>query len=493
MTQKKERVPAYLTVYLALVMGILISLCLVLIEGVRKNTIRLETECIMDIAMNSVLAEYHRELFQQYNLFAIDASYGTPYASVHNTERHLHGYIEQNLSKENIFLSNFLYKDFLAMELADENEVEVTKVSIFTDGNGTVFRRRAVDAVKDDVGINLLEDILDWMEVVDSQELLETNIESQMQQVDEEIQSYDGKQIPISETEWVTIDVSNPAESLNQLRRKGILETVIAKPWQLSSKSVVLETLIGERLERGEVSYGNVAVKEVSGMEELTERFFFQEYLLRYMGCYGQEKENSALDYQVEYLLAGKSNDIENLKSVADRLCALRGAANAIYLFSDEEKCAEAEVVGMVLATLFQIPEAEQIFKYAILLGWTYAESLYDVETLLAGGRIPLMKSYDSWHYNLDDALQVGGFQGTSDGQAGLCYEDYLRIFMMFTEEDLLTSRAMDMIEADIRLTSGNEAFRIDGCYDGLEANMHITSAYGYEYEICRKKYYSLY
>lgn len=493
MEKGKEKVSAYLTVYLALVMSVLLSLCLVLIEGARSNAIRLESECVVDIALNSVLAEYHRELFRRYNLFAIDSSYGTPHASIDNTEWHLRQYIERNLSIEDIFLSDFLYKDFLAMELEEKAGIEMTKVSILTDGNGAVFRRCAVEAIKDDVGVALLEELVNWTDIVKSEGLQEQNVAAQMQQADAEIQAYDGKEVQISEKEWITIDVTNPTEALNRIRRKGILDTVISNPEEISSKGISEEQLIAERMKCGNYNCGNVFVQKLSGEEQLLERFLFQEYLLRYMGRYGQEKEDAALDYQMEYLIAGNENDLENLKSVANTLCALREAANVMYLFADEEKCLEAEVLATVLTTLFQIPEAASLFKYALLLGWSYAESLYDVEVLLAGGSIPLMKTDATWHYNLDGALAVHNYQGQQLPQEGISYADYLRIFMMFTDLDELTGRAMNMVEADIRLTVGNESFRLDGCYDGIEACMRIESAYGYECEIVRGKFYSLY
>jgi hypothetical protein len=50
----------YMTIYLALTLGVMISLCLALIEGCRYRGICLETECVMDIGMDSILAEYHR-------------------------------------------------------------------------------------------------------------------------------------------------------------------------------------------------------------------------------------------------------------------------------------------------------------------------------------------------------------------------------------------------------------------------------------------------
>ena len=76
---QKRRAKGYLTIYLSLTLMIMLSLCLTLIDGTRRSCVRLEAECITDAAVYSVMAEYHRELFRQYNLFYIDSSYGTEY------------------------------------------------------------------------------------------------------------------------------------------------------------------------------------------------------------------------------------------------------------------------------------------------------------------------------------------------------------------------------------------------------------------------------
>lgn len=150
----------YMTIYLALTLGVMISLCLALIEGCRYRGICLETECVMDIGMDSILAEYHRELFAQYNLFAVDCSYGTEHGTTKLTEEHLLEYMNHNFSLEDIFLDKFLYRDFFALEA---EKAEMTKAAFVTDGDGEVFRRMAVDAIEDDVGIGLLQQIKEWV------------------------------------------------------------------------------------------------------------------------------------------------------------------------------------------------------------------------------------------------------------------------------------------------------------------------------------------
>lgn len=502
MNMKREKENGYLTVYLTLVLTVMLSLYLVLIEGVRSNAIRLEAECVTDIGLNSVMAEYHRELLRQYNLFAVDSSYGTAHAGTGNVEQHLQHYMNRNFSVEDVFLEELLYKDFIGLEVEDIN---VTKVSILTDGQGEVFRKQAVEAVKDDVGLTTLENLSNWLEVVKSNGLNERVIAAEKEVLDEQLADRDGEMVQVekrtgekgqtdetfTEIEWVAVDIVNPTDGLEEIRRVGILSSVVEETASLSAKRISEETLISTRMANDTVSRGNYPLEEAVKLEEFTERFFFQEYLLRYMGNYVNPPGNAALDYQMEYLIAGKETDGDNLRTIANRLCALREVANTIYLYADTVKCAEAEVLATGLATLCFLPELTEVFKHTLLLGWAYAESLHDVKVLLAGGRVPLLKDDVSWYYDLGTALSLGEKDGADEmGSLGLTYEDYLRILMCFTNFDTLTARAMNMVEADIRLSMGNEHFRLDACYERLEFCINVTSAYGYQYEIRRRKSY---
>lgn len=492
--KQKKKSQAYLTVYLALTMTILLSLCLVLIEGARKNAIRLEAECVSEIGMNSIMAEYHRELLRQYNLFAIDSSYGTEYGAKANTEQHLKQYVERNLSSEDIFLSQFLYKDFLAMSL---QKSELTKVSVYTDNGGAVFRRRAAEAIKSDVGLVLFEELKQWMETVESnamysqdkgaeKEQADSQIDAAIEAAEEEREEVDEETGEIIE---VHINFENPTINLDMRRNEGILRWTVRDPESLSTKRLEGQELIMERMKKNLVNQGNFKAEQLSAGEELLERFFFQEYLLHYMGHYHAEDESNVLLYQLEYLVSGKDCDIDNLRSVANTLCLIRETANAIYLFSDAEKCSEAEALAASIAALILLPEIEPLLKTSILLAWSYAESLYDVQTLLEGGRVPLIKTAETWHYSLMGALE-GALPEKTEVSVGLSYEDYFRILMMLTDLNTLTGRAMNLVEADIRKTPGNSHFRLDGCYDRVEAVLHMESAYGYACEITRKASY---
>ena len=91
------RTKGYLTVYLSLSITIILSLILALYQGARIGAVKMKTECVADISMNSILAEYSRELFDQYGLLMVDTSYGTGKHSVVNTEEHLKRYVQKNM------------------------------------------------------------------------------------------------------------------------------------------------------------------------------------------------------------------------------------------------------------------------------------------------------------------------------------------------------------------------------------------------------------
>ncbi len=255
------------------------------------------------------------------------------------------------------------------------------------------------------------------------------------------------------------------------------------------------DDLIEERMKENAVSHGNISIEQSTGWEETKERILFHEYLLRYMGSYGAQKEDNPLWYEVEYIIGGELSDRENLRYVINRIFAVREAANAMYLFGSEENYAVAKALGEVLAAALMVPEISELFTVSLILGWAFAESVYDVKTLLSGGKIPLLKNDDTWHYGLQGILQ-GDLSDMADSDdpdktQGMTYEDYLRIFLLLEDSEEVTCRAMNIVEQNIRNTAGNSAFRLDACLTEIEMNVKVKSRYGYELEIERRKSYT--
>ena len=489
----------YLTVYAALSLTVMLSLFLVLLEGARLHTLQLEAQLITDIAADSVLAEYHRELFEQYGMFWIDTSYGTAEPSVETLKEHMEWYVQCNCDMEDVFLGDFFYRDFLGMHL---DRITILETAVASDDGGRFFREQAVEVVKDDYGLVFLEQVSQWLETVERYGLLESSLEEDKRQADDAIEELNGQRIQVGK-KWVTIEVKNPTVPIEEMKRKGILNLVMDHPEQVSAKGVDLDQMISQRRYREGINQGNWEAEDEEG---LIERLLWQEYLMRYCGFYGQELKNSALQYQLEYLIVGKNNDTDNLKGVLHRICAIREASNTFYLYSDKVKSASVDAVAALIATAITLPELQSVFKTVIMLAWAYAESLYDVRCLLEGETVPLLKTRESWHYdlgfilddmNLDWLKDVLGEDAEAEAPEGdseytfeMSYADYLRILMAFSPLEQQTFRMMDIVEMDIRQTPGNAYFRMDGCVDRIVAEVSIKSSYGYAMKIHKTKKY---
>jgi hypothetical protein len=51
-------------------------------------------------------------------------------------------------------------------------------------------------------------------------------------------------------------------------------------------------------------------------------------------------------------------------------------------------------------------------------------------------------------------------------------------------------ARSLDIVEMDLRLTKGNEGFRIDRCVDYINVKFGFSDGYGHEYLYDRSKCY---
>ncbi len=486
----KKETEGYLSVFLSMTLTVMLSLCLVLIEGARQNVIRLETECMVDVGMNSVLAEYHREVFRQYNLFYIDSSYGTERSSYYFTEARLREYIEKNnkVREKTDFIGLDLYQagvylDLLKLEFP---KVKVTGVALATDSDGYVFQKQAIQAVKSDIGINAIEEVLDWVQIVEENKLLTNQVDEKIHVVEQEIRDLRRKE-QLDEKVWIEVAEENPVSEILEERKKGLLYWVMENVDEVSEKAVDTRNYLSARKRQGRINQGSLSEKiELS----VSERLLFQEYLCRYAGSFTHVKENAGLDYQMEYLLFGEESDTMNLRKTAAAVCGLRETANLIYLMSSAEKRESVTALSSLLSAALFLPEAEPIFETLIFLGWSCLESIQDVKCLLSGGKVPLLKNDTSWQSDLGGIVDWNGADEKSQKDRGQSYEDYLKILLYFNNLETLTDRFMDIMEMDIRLTKGNEAFRMDGCIDYIEAEVVSQSAYGYTYRIKHSKGY---
>lgn len=469
----------YITVFLSLSLMLILSLVFTVIEGARISAIRMKFECVADIGMNSVLAEYHRELLEQYDLLFVDTSYGSNRASIGNTESRLRAYMQKNMqdSQGRGFRPA---KDFLDMRTED---VEIIEYSIASDDYGAVLKRQVADYMADYPAGYLWEKITANIAQIDSSQMESRDIAGERESYQARIDEIELPKEEVEEGVFEEIPLDNPADIANGTRSIGVLNLVADDIGSISTVKVPLSQYISGRT----LIRGSGVCEEAAGLTGKPDEILFLAYLFEKCGYYGEEKEGSLLRYQIEYMIAGRDTDWQNLEQVAKRLLRWREVSNVLYILSDTAKIAEAEAMALALTAVMMCPELAEPVKYTILYAWAYVESLQDVKTLLRGGRVPVFKTEADWKTGINSIKNVKGSlsDGGEEGR-GLNYKEYLEVMLFLTESHDRTFRAMDIMEMDIRQTPGNAAFKLDGCFDTYKARLSVSSGFGYYYEMER-------
>lgn len=167
-----------------------------------------------------------------------------------------------------------------------------------------------------------------------------------------------------------------------------------------------------------------------------------------------EEDKKEALRYGLEYLIAGKESDEANLSSVANRIFGLRTIVWYGYFLTRKDKMAEAEAIAAAIASVLALPAAIEIIKYGIVMGWSMDEARKEVKSLLKGDDIPLLP-------------------GKSEG-VKLKYQSFLDSFLVIASGKL-PIRMVKLIEQNIKLRY-YQGFRADSMYAGVNGEVSVKT-----------------
>jgi len=475
--QRKET--AYLTVYLSLVFGIVLSLFLALIEGAAIGAARTQAELAADLGLDSVFAEYHREILDQYELFFIDSSYGSTSGGIGMTEKHLSDYLAKNMDPDK---GIDVYGATTYLKLTNPY-LEIREVSYASDNYGAVWKAQAVAYMKAVYGGDIINTVKDHIETVKKNEMDTRDVASELKKQKEEFEK------ALEEKEIIELDTEtsdgNSYTKVSKLVDKLIsgtfLKLVIPSSEKLSQASVRTNDYYSGRVRAGKVNSGVGLHEGAFGAGGLADELIYGEYLMKVCGNYRNQKEDSVLKYQIEYILYGLSSDASNLSACLATLFAVRSAGNLIAIYSNSGMKAQAEAVAEILCCLIACPELTPVLKNILLGVWALAESVADIKNLLDGGKVPLIKKEGQWSLSLSGVLS-GNFFGSGKKEEGLSYQAYLRVLLGLMNQQKKVARSLDIVEMDIRETEGNRYFRIDQCIDYMKVNFGFADAAGHDF-----------
>ena len=456
---------AYITVFFSLIFMILSSMIISVFAGIRINAFKLKAECAYSVAANSVLGEYHKELLELYDLFYIDTSYKTAIPDYHQIEAHLWDYVEKNL------------------EISPAS-VEINQILMATDDKGIAYRKQISAYMKDKIGVSYVEHLLGLWEEVSKEGVLNEDLSIQ-NKWNNTWQGAMEKGETISEDEWKKIEKYSPIENSYCAKESFVLGQVIEKESSISNKYVNVAEYASSR----DCIAGTGSNQELNQMDKI----YFVSYLFEKFSCYTSERPTGLLDYEIEYLIGQGGSDYENLCAVSKKLLAFRECMNLTFLLSDSEKMSLIKEIATALSALIFCPELAPVFEVLIIGLWSYIESVNDVKTLFEGGKVPLMKNKSLWGTSLNGGLLLNfSTDESSQGQTGLDYRQYLELFLLFSNNEVITYKSMDLIEMNIRKTGGNENFRLDACAEEFLVNLVFEIEQLGSYQIVRKFGYGI-
>lgn len=440
------------TAYLSLIFILLISFVGGIMEAASVQMAKNYRRADMNRAIESVFAEYQKELLEEYGIFALEGSYESGSYSEETIKNRLDFYGAQGIRQS------------------------VSRIEFLTDHGAEAFCGQVEAYMKHKYGLNLLQDKIGMTDVWKQQEEQAKDCEKdeikQQKELSGLLQENEGR-LPAEE---------NPIEHVEQLKKSSLLDLIMPKDKPVSQKTINL----GNTLSFRELNCGYGDFSDVAEEGGTLTSLILGEYLLEQFSNGAGEPGAGALDYQLEYILAGKGSDRENLEAVAGKLILLRFVPNYMHLQGSSTKKAEAEALALTLCSLLAVPAITEAAAQVILLAWAYGESLMDMRSLLRGNKVPLVKTDDSWQLSLSGLMKLGQEGDLNDGkdtQGGLPYKEYLRILLFLEKKETTAMRALDMIEQNLRTEHGLAFFKADQCISKIEVKSTCNLRRGIVYQ----------
>ena len=423
-------------IFAVLIMMLVASVLFVLLETTRCKEIHRLSNLQTQVALESAFANYQSTLWEDYGLLGCEVS---------QLEDHV---LEGANYKKETSLSGLNLLKF------DVEDFETQGYTLLTDGGGLVYEQAVAASMKDTMLYGAAKEIFNQYEVI-------KNLETQ------------SGWSPL----WLTNglsqeladendDIENPMIEVINIQNKGILELLIEDTNEISNKSLNIRDAVSHRdLAKGK----NPVIPENDWLNKV----LLQQYILQNMSNYSMQVSDDGMDYEVEYVIAGKGSDAENLKYVVNRLLFLREMTNFLYLTSNPIKIKEAGSIALALAGVSVNPLVVEIVKMGIVAAWAFGESVLDVRALLQGKKIPLLKSESTWTLEISQIGSIDkGYLTAKECENGLSYQQYLGVMLLFLQDGELSMRAMDVQEAAIRMKDEMDGFRMDEIL--VQAKMRI-------------------
>lgn len=153
---------------------------------------------------------------------------------------------------------------------------------------------------------------------------------------------------------------------------------------------------------------------------------------------------------ELEFILEGQRTASANQFWVNGKLFGIREAVNLTHIVQSREKMATTGGLASLICALF--PIGEPIVQAGLVTLWASIESGYEVNLLLEGKSIPLVKlNGGDWYTDLESGSGSVPANSKTEKMNQINYEGFLTLMLMAQNDGVTAERAMTLIELNLK------------------------------------------
>lgn len=196
-----------------------------------------------------------------------------------------------------------------------------------------------------------------------------------------------------------------------------------------------------------------------------------------------EEKKQTKLKYEQEYLAIGGYNELDNVKNIIMRTVFMRTAVNYIALLMNSKCRGEAKETAIAMVGFTGMAPLVLLTSQLILIAWGFEEALVDTRALLDGKEVEFFKSAKNFNIEFAELLLINkelikkkaaGYKEAGESPVALSYNDYLRIYILMVPSDTLSFRMMDLIQENMRVRYDSQFRLMNGIF-GTKVSLTVS------------------
>lgn len=227
--------------------------------------------------------------------------------------------------------------------------------------------------------------------------------------------------------------------------------------------------------------------KSESNADKLKYIYYAEDVLSSYV-----DSEFKTVHYGLEYLIAGRQTEKENLAYIARRLLIIRTLANMLYVSANASFQSKSLATATAIVGFTGVVPLITGMQWLILTILAFEEACIDVTALMSGKKVPLIKNPANFKMRYEEICSVShsffkkkgkSYPEASGGviSADISYKQYLLLLELLVSKEKLKNRLIDIIQFDLR-ERFNQTFEFRDCIcaAGCITNYNIPYAFSY-------------